>query len=215
MSIKDLFTLVALMITATNQLQFDALPAELRHRIFDALPKADMLRGIMTLNKATYRYYYLSKYHQINQLYRFIDTLGSVRTLPNIDILGGDVLVWISNQSAHLMMNEVFQLRCGHFLTLITRYPLPLTTRILHSMNMVQIAMPLLSDIAIDGKLKMLILSSRALAPVSSIPGQIINQRTYPWLRHSYLVSMTYLYEYLLREHHAEFGINPLESLFN
>ena len=193
---------------------FAALPTELKHRIFDGLSKMDMLRSIVRVNRATYHDYYLQRYHRIHRLHDIVLSLHS--TNPFSEDMMTVLMNLISNQTSNLVLNEVFQIQCRRLLTAVCAYSMPLPSRILSAMNIRQISMIKLTEMRIGDKLKMFILSSRALAPVSSIPGQVFRgDAEYPWIGSNFLVSFTFLYQYLFEEYHSEFGIQPLDSLFD
>ena len=132
----------------------------------------------MTLNSAIYRHYYQSRHGHIERLNRFISALHlNNLCVEEMECFTRNIL---KNLSSEVLMDEVFHLRWNHILQRICVHPVPMIHHILMAMDIRQIAMPQLLQMdvinAIDvdpgmtNKLKLLILCSRALAPIASIP---------------------------------------------
>ena len=217
---------------------YRALSDDVLSRIFNMLSKQDIIESVMTLDNRTYCNYYLSEHQQTIKKMKVLESL-----LMHSDCSHAHCVSAIANITNELKLNELFALRLPSFLNMIVEHhSFPIIHRILSAMNVREIsiselncidALDLYNDSNTNRKLKLLILSSRALAPIQSIPDLDASEDSeifleYPWIDLdpqnalnsnvmgvASIIYFGYIYEFLMDHCHKELHLSHLDSSYH
>ena len=213
---------------------FSDLPQELVHsRVYGLLGSRDAIKCLSTLSNGTYHQYFSSNHQKQLRSIKLLRLYIQEKCTQLSTI--GIAFIRIVGNRVHL--NEMYALKLPKMLEEIQQIHAGNEARcIMHALNVqVMTVMDLcaLPD-TMDYKLKLLILSSRSLAPmVTAKPFQTmrgiaismnyameIAWRSFPWKPVGLKFKMDifyfgHLYKYLFDHHHKELGIPKLDMIFN
>ena len=211
---------------------FQQLPNELKKSIYDQLSKADVIKSVLTLNNETYRDFIeehqaeIKSIQQIEFMLRFEHTQEINRNL-------------LGNLTKDLQLSELYALRLPCLLMIIAdRHGDSddiLSTMNVRTVSFNQIDAMILDDASqeINFMLKLLVLSSRSLAPFSWTERGIVRwfyktkigtissiASNYPWLVCPSCDDMVHklyfyhIYKYLFERYHKLLKIPELHQIY-
>ena len=183
--------------------------------IFSYLTKLDVIKSISGLNVRTRRDYFFGKHK------KEIDTIKAIEYLFDS---GGFSLNAIRQMASEVQLSEFYALKLPSLLEVI-RKKYQFADCILKAMNIQTMSYPELRVMqfgeavpaSIQFKLKMLVLASRNLAPLSSTNYEQLYPWKYPGLADVPSVDHIYfshLYQHLLTVCHKELNLPYLDSLY-